>query len=60
MFLIRLLFFLFGLILSHKNIMNKIKILVTTDNHLGYKEDDPILKLESFENFENSLNIGLE
>lgn len=31
--------------------MNSIKILVTTDNHLGYKENDQILKNDSFENF---------
>lgn len=31
--------------------MNSIKILVTTDNHLGYKEKDQILKNDSFDNF---------
>lgn len=40
--------------------MNKIRILVTTDNHLGYKEDDSILKMDSFENFQAALNIGVE
>ncbi len=32
-------------------IMNSIRVLITTDNHLGYKEDDSILKMDSFENF---------
>ena len=35
-----------------------IKIFVTTDNHLGYKFDDPILKMDSFRNFEEALSIA--
>lgn len=35
-------------------------MLVTTDNHLGYKEEDPILKMDSFENFQSALEIGKE
>lgn len=31
--------------------MNKIKILITTDNHLGYKEKCPNRTNDSFENF---------
>lgn len=35
-----------------------VKILITTDNHLGYKDTDSILKLDSFEWFESTLKIG--
>lgn len=27
---------------------SSIRILVTTDNHLGYKDNDPILRVDSF------------
>lgn len=33
-------------------------MLVTTDNHLGHKEEDPILKMDSFDCFRESLLIG--
>lgn len=36
-----------------------VKILITTDNHLGYKDNDPILKLDSFNRFESVLEIGI-
>lgn len=32
--------------------------MITTDNHLGYKEEDPILKMDSFDNFEKALVIA--
>lgn len=37
--------------------MSKIKILITTDNHLGFKEKDPIRNDDSFIAFEDVLEI---
>lgn len=40
--------------------MGHLRVLITTDNHLGHKEDDPILKMDSFDNFQQALLIGKE
>ncbi|ELQ74002.1 DNA repair exonuclease MRE11 [Trachipleistophora hominis] len=37
-----------------------MKILITSDNHLGYKETDPLLSLDSFNAFEEVLQGGKE
>ena len=37
-----------------------IRFLILTDNHLGYEEKDPILANDSFEAFEELLQIGKE
>ena len=34
------------------------KILLATDNHLGYKEKDPVLSRDSFDSFEEILKIA--
>ncbi|KAG9508578.1 Double-strand break repair protein MRE11 [Fragariocoptes setiger] len=34
--------------------------LVTTDNHLGYKHDDPVRGQDSFKSFEESLQVAKE
>lgn len=39
---------------------NVLKILVTTDNHLGYGEKDPIRGEDSFVAFEECLELALE
>lgn len=36
--------------------MSSIKILITTDNHLGYQEKNNSLKEDSFENFREALS----
>lgn len=35
-----------------------MKILVTSDNHLGYKERDPVLSMDSFNTFEEVLCLA--
>lgn len=35
-----------------------MKILITSDNHLGYKERDPVLSMDSFTTFEEILCIA--
>ena len=48
---------------SKKERLNKFrgfKILVATDNHLGYKEKDRIRGMDSFNAFEEVLKIGRE
>lgn len=35
-----------------------MKILITSDNHLGFKETDPIRKDDSFNTFEEILSIA--
>ena len=35
-----------------------LEILITTDNHMGYKEKDPILGEDSFTAFEECLEIA--
>ena len=41
--------------MSHEN---TIRILVSSDNHLGHNYKDPILKDDSFITFEEILNIA--
>ena len=40
--------------------MNTFKILIATDNHLGYLEKDPIRGQDSFNSFEEILQIAQE
>ena len=35
-----------------------IRILVATDNHVGYEERDPIRKDDSWKTFDEILNLG--
>lgn len=35
-------------------------ILIATDNHLGYKFDDPIMSKDSFDTFAEILNFAVE
>ena len=37
---------------------NELKILIATDNHLGYEERDPIRGEDSFRTFEEILKIA--
>ena len=37
---------------------SSFKILVTTDNHMGFKESDPIVGEDSFNSFEECLKIA--
>lgn len=37
-----------------------MKILITSDNHLGYKETDPVRKEDSFATFEEVLSLAVE
>jgi double-strand break repair protein MRE11 len=37
---------------------NTLKILVTTDNHMGYRETDLIVGEDSFNSFEECLKIA--
>ncbi|QDZ22007.1 DNA double-strand break repair protein Mre11 [Chloropicon primus] len=39
---------------------NTLRILVATDNHLGYKEDDLVRKDDSFDAFEEVFRIAVE
>ena len=39
---------------------NIFKILITSDNHLGFEENDPIRKDDSFNTFEEILQLALE
>ncbi|KAL4438133.1 hypothetical protein ABPG74_016912 [Tetrahymena malaccensis] len=43
---------------AFKDEENTFKILVATDNHVGYKENDPIRGNDSFEAFEEVLKIA--
>jgi hypothetical protein len=36
---------------------NEFKILITTDNHLGFKEDDKVIGNDSFYAFDESLRM---
>lgn len=36
---------------------NEFKILITTDNHLGYREDDKIVGNDSFYSFDEALRM---
>ena len=36
-----------------------MKILITTDNHLGYKEKDSVLENDSFTNFDEALSLAV-
>lgn len=38
--------------------METIKIFITTDNHLGFKEKHPIQSTDSFDNFREALSIA--
>ena len=51
-----------GLIKSHFDIPEQIdddtfRIMITTDNHIGYKENDPYVELDSYNNFKEVLQI---
>lgn len=41
---------------SHKN-ENEFKILITTDNHMGFKEDDKVVGNDSFYAFDETLRM---
>jgi len=43
-----------------RSLDGSLKIMVFTDNHLGYLEHDPIRKDDSFEAFEEAFKIALE
>ena len=36
---------------------NTFRIMITTDNHIGYKETDSYIDTDSYENFEEVINI---
>lgn len=40
--------------------IDKFRIMIATDNHLGYMENDPIRKEDSFNSFEEILRIAQE
>ncbi|KAL6928413.1 hypothetical protein ACO0SA_003153 [Hanseniaspora valbyensis] len=51
-----------GLIKSYFDIPEQIdddtfRIMITTDNHIGYKENDPYVELDSYNNFKEVLQI---
>ena len=37
---------------------SQFRILVTTDNHLGYKESDPLVGQDTFKTFSEILTIA--
>lgn len=39
--------------------MNTFKILISTDNHIGYMEQDPIRCNDSFQTFEEILKLAV-
>lgn len=39
---------------------NNIKILITTDNHVGYKENDPVVGDDSWKSFDEVMRIAAE
>ena len=41
-----------------ENVPNIFRILITNDNHVGFKEDDPIRKLDALVTFEEIMQIG--
>ena len=43
---------------QRKNDGSVFKILITTDNHMGFREKDPIVGQDSFDSFEECLQIG--
>lgn len=45
-------------VLSRPKPFNFMKFLITSDNHLGYKERDPVLSMDSFNTFEEILCIA--
>ncbi|KAL0265632.1 UNVERIFIED_CONTAM: hypothetical protein PYX00_011345 [Menopon gallinae] len=42
----------------HAQKVSPMRILITSDNHLGYKERDPVLSMDSFTTFEEVLCIA--
>ena len=41
-----------------ENVPNIFRILITNDNHIGFKEDDPVRKQDSLVTFEEIMHIG--